>query len=55
MLMHRSRQLAFGLAALVLLGFNPLCLAQSDRGSITGAVTDAAGSSIPGASITATN
>ena len=28
---------------------------QSDRGSITGAVTDAAGSSIPGASVTATN
>src|ERR1700734_2629775 len=30
-------------------------LAQSDRGSITGAITDPRGSSIPGASVTATN
>ena len=41
--------------ALALLSFNVLCLAQSDRGSITGAIADAAGSSIPGASVTATN
>src|SRR5271156_3231574 len=32
-----------------------LCLAQLDRGSISGVVTDPAGSSIVGASITVTN
>ncbi len=32
-----------------------LCLAQLDRGSISGVVTDPAGSSIAGASITVTN
>src|ERR1700760_1094504 len=55
MFTNRFRQLAFGLAALALLNFNVPGRAQSDRGSITGAVTDGAGSSLPGASVTATN
>jgi Carboxypeptidase regulatory-like domain len=51
----RSRHLAFGLAALALLGFNVLCLAQSDRGSITGSVTDPSGGTVPNVAVTATN
>ena len=42
-------------ATLCILVFSWAALAQSDRGSITGAIADAAGSSIPGASVTATN
>jgi hypothetical protein len=43
------------LPVLALLAFSLPCLAQSDRGSITGAITDAGGASIAGASVTATN
>jgi Carboxypeptidase regulatory-like domain len=52
---NRARRLAFGLATLAILSSNIPCLAQSDRGSITGAITDGAGSSIAAASVTATN
>ena len=43
------------LPVLALLAFSLPCLAQSDRGNITGAITDAGGASIAGASVTATN
>jgi hypothetical protein len=52
---NRSTQLALCLMTFAVLSFSVLCSAQSDRGSLTGAVADAAGSSVPGASITATN
>jgi hypothetical protein len=35
--------------------FAPPCLAQADRGSVSGTITDTAGSVIPGASVTATH
>jgi hypothetical protein len=40
---------------IVLCCASQLCLAQLDRGSISGVVTDPSGSSIAGASITVTN
>src|SRR5882724_4837733 len=40
---------------LVLCCANVLCLAQSDRGSVSGIVTDQSGSGIAGAKVTITN
>src|SRR5262245_33638038 len=42
------------LAAIILLGALPLC-AQTNRGSITGTVTDPSAAVVPGATITITN
>src|SRR5438034_10717738 len=53
---HVSRRLVqiLGLSMLVLVGASNL-QAQSDRGTVTGEVTDPSGATIPGVSITATN
>src|SRR5689334_11715459 len=52
--MKRSR-FSLGLLAVVFLGFSSFLVGQSDRGTITGIVTDPSGAVIPGASITVTN
>jgi hypothetical protein len=52
--MKSNKPLGFALVLLVLV-FVPSALAQSDRGSITGTVTDPQGSVVPNAKVTATN
>src|SRR5262245_39811149 len=42
-------------AALLTMLPAPLVLGQSDRGTITGTVTDSTGAAVPGASVTVTN
>jgi hypothetical protein len=49
-----SLLLKFGLIALLFVSVD-VCLAQSDRGSITGSLTDPTGNVIPAAPVTATN
>ncbi|MEO8737825.1 MAG: carboxypeptidase-like regulatory domain-containing protein, partial [Edaphobacter sp.] len=41
--------------ALLFFSFSAVCPAQTDRGSITGVITDSTGGSIAGAAVTATN
>ena len=50
----KSNLLKIVLIALMFVGVD-VCLAQSDRGSITGSLTDPAGNVIPAAPVTATN
>ena len=53
-LKRTSPLLKFGLIALLFVSVDA-CLAQSDRGSITGSLTDPTGNVIPAAPVTATN
>ncbi|MGA3226688.1 MAG: carboxypeptidase-like regulatory domain-containing protein [Acidobacteriaceae bacterium] len=53
-LKRTSPLLKFGLIALLFVSVD-VCLAQSDRGSITGSLTDPTGNVIPAAPVTATN
>ena len=53
-LKRTSHLLKFGLIALLFVSVD-VCLAQSDRGSITGSLTDPTGNVIPAAPVTATN
>ena len=52
-----NKKIAVSVVALLLAiwGIHPVALAQSDRGSITGKVTDNTGAVLPGATITLTN
>ena len=53
-LKRTSNLLKFGLIALLFVSVD-VCLAQSDRGSITGSLADPTGNVIPAAPVTATN
>ncbi|HEY9431007.1 MAG TPA: carboxypeptidase-like regulatory domain-containing protein, partial [Blastocatellia bacterium] len=52
--MTRSNLKSFYAALLTLL-LAPLVLGQSDRGTITGTVTDSSGAAVPGANVTVTS
>ena len=49
------KYLNLGLMFIVLCGTGPMCLAQSDRGSVSGIVTDPSGAALTGAKVTITN
>ncbi len=52
---NRTSMFRVGFIALLLLSFSVLCRAQSDRGNLTGAITDPSGGVVPALPVVATN
>ncbi len=55
LIQNRFMLMKLGVIALLFLSFDVLCVAQSDRGSITGLITDPAGGVVQNLPVTATN